>query len=768
MTRIRPEAISSGVRLDVSRLVVLLLGALALSGCRAPGDEIGYIDLVQVEDPRSLPHYFEETATTKHHVDRWIVPGLFADNGHYGCVEIQTGLGIPDGASYLVFRDEVMGGSALGQITLPTSKIISHDIDTMHGPGPQSVIVTYTESDTVWVEIVRCGDRQPYRRALAHGQDRDGDGRWGAGGHILTTADLNGDGFKEVMVAISVDWDMLGRELVCLDWKNDRVLWRYPVTGNLPRHAFKVFTGKEGPLVLLGDDSLNNGHRVGSRSDARSYVGVLDRWGGPLLWEDTGGALSHTWTVPIDVDGDGDAEILTSYTDETCGSDRESQRCGGLRVYELDGTLLDEVSFGPGRLVSAIERFDLDGDGSDEIYISLQDNTLHVYDHRLRLRARLRHTKHMQPLDGRDFLGRGDRQLLLQSPDGMFSLLDEGFGTLAQFTHVGVAMIYPASEPQGGAELVVRGREVSTRLALRESPWFRIFQRNPILAFLAGAVPLGLLLGLAASIIVGFRRRNRLIAAQRDELERNLGEMQAMQAMLIASEKYRQARDIAGGFAHEIRNALMPAQMRVSMLLKGNEPGSGPDSSIRRIGRAIEKSLVFTRRITDYAILEDGETDGVCGLDDVLTSVLEDNADRSREQAVAVDTASAPGLRIRMNATYLHAILNNLVRNSLDALGSRTEGGVIDIRSEAVDDLVRISIADNGCGIPSTEISRVFDPFVTTKPDTGIGIGLSMVRRIVEMRGGRIDLRSEPGQGTTFILELVAAAEGPRRLEARS
>ncbi len=767
MTRIRSEATSSGAHRVIPLLLGLVLGTFGVSGCGTPGSEIGYIDLLQVEDPRSLPYYFEESATIKHDHNRWIVPGVFSNSGQYGCVEIQTDLGESDRLSYLVFRDEVLGGGALGQVTLHTSKITSHFVETMHESGPQSVLVAYTESDTVWVVIVRPGDRPQYMRALASGADRNGDGHWGGRGHILATADLNDDGFKEILVGVIVDWDLLGRELVCLDWKNDRVLWRCPVTGNLPQHAIEVFTGSDGPLVLVGDDSLANGHRVGDRSDARSYVAVLDRRGRPLMWRDTGGALSHTMTAPTDFDGDGEPEVLTSFTDGARGDEDESERCGGLRIYELDGALLDEIPFGPGRIVTQIRRLDLEGDGSDEILVSLQDNTLHVYDQRLRLRARLRHTTHLKPLDSRDFLARGDRQLLLQSPDGTLSLLDERFETLAQVTAGGHVMIFPASESSRGMELVVRSRDLSTRIALQESPWFRIFQRTPLLAFLAGAVPLGLLLGLCALIIVSFRRKNRLIAAQRDELERNLGEMQSMQAMLVASEKYRQARDIAGGFAHEIRNALMPAQMRISMLLKDRAPGSTAASSIHSIGRAIEKSLVFTGRITDYTALEDHETDGACGLDEVLAAVLDDNSERLRERAVDVDTALGHGLRIRMNATYLHAILNNLVRNSLDALETREDGGLIRIRSEAIDGRVRVSIADNGCGIPSTEISRVFDPFVTTKPDTGIGIGLSMVRRIVEMRGGQIHLQSEPGRGTTFILELVGAA-GKRRQEACS
>ena len=114
-------------------------------------------------------------------------------------------------------------------------------------------------------------------------------------------------------------------------------------------------------------------------------------------------------------------------------------------------------------------------------------------------------------------------------------------------------------------------------------------------------------------------------------------------------------------------------------------------------------------------------------------------------------------------ADQIRQVFSNLVINAKDAMSN---GGKLIVRSRHIpgaDDLhgwVRILIADSGAGIPPEMIHTIFEPFVTTKGEKGTGLGLAMVFGIVQRHNAQLDLRSQPGQGTTFSIRLpLAGAE---------
>jgi signal transduction histidine kinase len=118
---------------------------------------------------------------------------------------------------------------------------------------------------------------------------------------------------------------------------------------------------------------------------------------------------------------------------------------------------------------------------------------------------------------------------------------------------------------------------------------------------------------------------------------------------------------------------------------------------------------------------------------------------------------------VKIDQAQLTQIINNLVVNARQALGTagtvrvtaRNES-LSDSPREPVRDWVRITVEDNGCGIPEALKKRIFEPFFTTKDD-GSGLGLATTRSIVEKQGGTIDVASTPGAGTMFILRLLPA-----------
>jgi len=104
----------------------------------------------------------------------------------------------------------------------------------------------------------------------------------------------------------------------------------------------------------------------------------------------------------------------------------------------------------------------------------------------------------------------------------------------------------------------------------------------------------------------------------------------------------------------------------------------------------------------------------------------------------------------------------NLVKNAMQAM---TQGGTLTVLTGETPESVWVSVTDTGGGIPQEQINRIFEPFYTTKKK-GTGLGLMLVQRIVRAHGGRIDVESQVGRGTTFRIWLPLHERKPRLLEA--
>lgn len=110
----------------------------------------------------------------------------------------------------------------------------------------------------------------------------------------------------------------------------------------------------------------------------------------------------------------------------------------------------------------------------------------------------------------------------------------------------------------------------------------------------------------------------------------------------------------------------------------------------------------------------------------------------------------------------IQQVLVNLVKNAMQAM---TKGGMLTLQTSEGSDGVWVSVADTGGGIPQEQLNRIFEPFYTTKKK-GSGLGLMIVQRIVRAHGGRMDLESHVGRGTTFRVWLPLHERKPRLLEA--
>ncbi len=256
-----------------------------------------------------------------------------------------------------------------------------------------------------------------------------------------------------------------------------------------------------------------------------------------------------------------------------------------------------------------------------------------------------------------------------------------------------------------------------------------------------------------------------LAAARRVEASRvDSAHVHALQARIVQSEKLASVGQIAAKVVHELNNPLTAIVTYATFLTKKLER-AGHDTAdverLRRIGESADRILRFSRELTTYARPND-EAAGLVAIQEVVDRAVvfceHVVMEHGIQVATRVDPATPPTIGRRGQLTQVFV---NLVTNACHAIqdAGRGEGGRIEIETTTTEDGgVRVAISDNGNGISPEHVIRIFDPFFTTKTEgRGTGLGLSIVRSIVEAHGGRVWVRSVPGAGSSFIVELAAA-----------
>jgi signal transduction histidine kinase len=220
---------------------------------------------------------------------------------------------------------------------------------------------------------------------------------------------------------------------------------------------------------------------------------------------------------------------------------------------------------------------------------------------------------------------------------------------------------------------------------------------------------------------------------------------------LARKERLAALGEMAAGVAHEIRNPLAGIQLFAGLL--NRDLADRP--KLRELAAKISKGVGSLDSIVTaiLAFASPGEiTFGPVNLSVILGDVLE-FAEPRRESTggtIHVD-ASQFKVVVRGNTTQLQRALLNLVFNALDAAGA---GGSVWLTCTGdADGVVRITVADDGPGVPPALAQRVFDPFFTSK-DSGTGLGLAIVHRIAEDHDGGISVSDRAGGGAAFTLTL--------------
>jgi PAS domain S-box-containing protein len=235
-------------------------------------------------------------------------------------------------------------------------------------------------------------------------------------------------------------------------------------------------------------------------------------------------------------------------------------------------------------------------------------------------------------------------------------------------------------------------------------------------------------------------------------VEQRTQELRSAQKRIIRQEKLAFLGQLAGSVGHELRNPLGSISNAVYLLRLILE---SPPPEVEEALDILQSEVGVAERIIS-SLLDFARTRAP-NLGDVdLSNLLEEVLARENlPQAIQVVWHIQPEFPVvRADAAQLMQVFSNLVRNARQAM---PDGGRLEIKVEASDyQWTRISITDTGIGIPEENKKRLFEPLFTTKVK-GIGLGLALVRILVEGHGGKIEVESELGRGTTFTVCLPAA-----------
>jgi len=247
----------------------------------------------------------------------------------------------------------------------------------------------------------------------------------------------------------------------------------------------------------------------------------------------------------------------------------------------------------------------------------------------------------------------------------------------------------------------------------------------------------------------------------RDELEDTVRErtreLQAAQESLVRKERLAALGRLIGTVSHEIRNPL--ATIRTSAFAVADRVrgrGLGVERALERMERGIDRCDRIIEELLTFTRVVDPHRERTV-VDAWLATVLEE---QTPPPGVSITAALHSGVELPIDRERLRRCLINLLNNAGQALAEAgTAEGRIEVETRREDACLAIRVRDNGPGIPPEHLPRLFEPLFSTR-GFGVGLGLPIVKQIVELHGGRVCVDSEPGRGACVTLMLPLEPPG--------
>lgn len=234
-------------------------------------------------------------------------------------------------------------------------------------------------------------------------------------------------------------------------------------------------------------------------------------------------------------------------------------------------------------------------------------------------------------------------------------------------------------------------------------------------------------------------------------------ELEESQAQVLHQEKMAAFGLLAAGIAHEVGNPLTSISTLVQML-EGRDLDEYTRTRLGQVGGQLARIQTILRELVNFSRPANSQR-GTASVGEIVREALDIakyyKGGKNRRIRIEVPDDLPPVHGVR---DQLVQVIFNLVLNAIDATG---KGGEIVVSASEADGRLALSVADDGTGIPLEAREKLFRPYFTTKKH-GTGLGLFVIRKIVEEHGGTVEVASEPGRGTTFHISLPGVRPSER------
>lgn len=283
-------------------------------------------------------------------------------------------------------------------------------------------------------------------------------------------------------------------------------------------------------------------------------------------------------------------------------------------------------------------------------------------------------------------------------------------------------------------------------------------------------------------------QRTKIIKDKNQKLEQVNKQIKETQIKLMQSEKMASVGVLAAGVAHEVNNPMSFIMSNIETLedytaklqkliteynqvLNSNNYDDDAKDKIEQLENDIDLNFItedlptllqdtkdgairvkdIVKGLKEFSHTDHENTYALCNLNDCITTTLKvANNELKYHCKIITYLGDIPDVYCAQG--QIQQVLLNLIINASHAI---KEKGIIEIKSSATDEFVKIQIKDNGSGIPKEQIEKLFDPFFTTKPiGEGTGLGLAISYGIIEEHQGKITVKSQVGKGSIFIVSL--------------
>ncbi len=343
--------------------------------------------------------------------------------------------------------------------------------------------------------------------------------------------------------------------------------------------------------------------------------------------------------------------------------------------------------------------------------------------------------------------------------EGRYQVVDPAHGELLATSPYGPNQATGSGAREARSE---RGPILVAHCWLKMAPWALIVAQPLDLAYsemysVRRIMIISTALVLAVTVSVIWLTTDRLLRKAQATSARK----EELRSQLIHASKLASVGELAAGVAHEINNPLAIIASEAGLIRDMLDPQYGMDSSPESIGKelqAIEAAVFRARNITQKMLTFVRKDEPKLAwvdlnklIDDAVGGIKEHQFEVSNIELVREYDPDLP--EVHTDPDQVEQVILNIINNAGDAIGS---DGTITVTTRADDEEnIRVTVTDTGCGMSSEHVERIFDPFFTTKEvGKGTGLGLSVSLSIVKAMGGRLEVQSVPGAGSSFTIVL--------------